>query len=216
MILRLYKPCNENPDLAQVANLRRSLFDQTASCQLALRMKRALALIFLLLVVCAAVQAQGPVLRDRAGSQIIEDATADQVLAARAIVLLKRLDDEVIVYRSLGEFEESGKLARVPFADFQRDLAEISTEVQQLVSRLPDRQLKSEISNALASYRDGAYWWQRIYQPRVVRVSELTASDKQLTPSDSFFTAGIPYTVAIHWRQANRHLVRAVRAAGLS
>jgi hypothetical protein len=69
--------------------------------------------------------------------------------------------------------------------------------------------LKTEISNALDSYRDGAFWWQKIDQPRVVRVSDLTATDTSRTPSDTVFLSTVPYTVAIHWRQAGRYLKHA-------
>ena len=41
----------------------------------------------------------------------LRTADKDQILAARAIAALKRLDKDVLVYRSLGDFEENGKLA---------------------------------------------------------------------------------------------------------
>jgi hypothetical protein len=78
-----------------------------------------------------------------------------------------------------------------------------------MLSRLSQSRLKTEISNALDSYRDGAFWWQKIDQPRVVHVSALTATDFNRTPSDTAFLSTVPYTVAIHWRQADRYLKRA-------
>src|SRR5260370_20768224 len=65
------------------------------------------------------------------------DAGDERVLDARALVALKRLDRDVLVYRSLGEFEESSKLARVPFETFRNDLREVTAEVDPLLSRLP-------------------------------------------------------------------------------
>lgn len=143
-----------------------------------------------------------------------EDATADQVIAAQAILLLKRLDGQVIVYRSRGEFEESGKLAHVSFEDFQRDLNQVSGEVEELAWRLPDGQMKVAIRNALASYRDGAYWWKKVYAPIVINASELRPDNGDTTSSQMFFLSSIPYTVAIHWREANKHLQRAIRHFG--
>ena len=163
---------------------------------------------------CALAHGQSFANRDRVANQINEEATADQVVAAQAILLLKRLDDNVIVYRSLGEFEEGRQLARVPFATFKRNLNEVGAEAEALASRLPQGRLKSEIRNALASYRDGAYWWEKADQPRVIHVSELRSTESTVTPSASFFQANLPYTVAIHWRQANKHLQRAVRYLG--
>jgi hypothetical protein len=180
-------------------------------------MKRPFLALLILCSLSALAHGQSLARRDRAAVQMIEDATADQVLGARAIFLLKRLDDDVIVYHSLGEFEESGKLARVSFDAFKTELNEVSVEVNAITSRLPDSRLKTEIRNSLASYRDGAFWWQQIYQPRVVQVSSLTDNDRYRTPSDAFLQANASYTVAIYWRQANKYLQRAVRqAAGLS
>lgn len=173
-------------------------------------LRPSLALITLCLA-CALAHGQSFAPRDRAADQTDVEVTADQVVAAQAILLLKRLDDDVIVYRSLGEFEEGRHLARVPLATFQKNLNEVSVEVEELALRLPPGRLKSEIRNALASYRDGAYWWEKADEPRVINVAQLRSSETGLTPSDSFFRANLPYTVAIHWRQANKHLQRALK-----
>src|ERR1043166_4452054 len=97
-------------------------------------MKRVFLALLLFLTSCALAHAQSLAHHDRPNSQIIEDATADQVVAARAIFLLKRLDDDVIVYDSVGNFEASGTMARVSFETFQRGLLEITPELQKLVS----------------------------------------------------------------------------------
>ena len=133
----------------------------------------------------------------------------DQILAARAISALKRLDRDVLVYQSLGDFEESGKLARVSFDVFRNDLQAVTEEVEPLLSSLPQSRLKTEIRNALDSYRDGAFWWQKIDQPRVVHVSVLAFSESTRTSADTALLANVPYTVAIHWRQAEKYLKHA-------
>jgi len=146
---------------------------------------------------------------DKSANLIPDNGTRDErVLAARTITALKRLDSQVIVYRSLADFEDQGKLARVPFAQFANDLQAVINEVEPMLSRMPQSRLKTEITNALYSYRDGAFWWERIDQPRVVHISALTSIETR-TSSDSAFLATVPYTVAIHWRQANRYLKRA-------
>jgi hypothetical protein len=162
---------------------------------------------------CALAHAQSLAHHDRANSQIIEDATADQVVGARAILLLKRLDDDVIVYESWEDFAASANLARVPFESFQRDLIEIIPELQKLVSSLPPTPLRADLIKAFVAYRDGADWWQKISEPRVVKISELKSVRRDST-SDASFVAGIPYTVAIHWRQAHNHLQCAVKDLG--
>ena len=172
-------------------------------------MKRVFLALLIFCSPCALAHAQSLAHHDRSKPQIIEDATADQVVGARAILLLKRLDDDVIVYDSLGRFEESAPLARVSFETFESDLLEITPELRKLVSSLPDTTLRADLINAFGSFRDGADWWHKISRPRLVNVSRRTDST-----SDVFFVAGIPYTVANHWRQANKYLQRAVKDLG--
>jgi hypothetical protein len=132
------------------------------------------------------------------------DVSEEMKLASRSMFALKRIEKAVLVYRSLRDFEANGKLARVSYQAFRNDLNEVTTEVEAMLSRLPQSKLKIELSNALASYREGEFWWQQIDQPRVVNPSALAATASSRTSSDT-----VPYTVAIHWRQANRYLRRA-------
>ena len=172
--------------------------------------RSSLALIILLPLFGSAVALGQSVARlDKSANLIPENETRDErVLAAQSISALKRLDKEIIVYRSLGDFEAEGKLARVPFAHFASVLQAVTNEVEPMLSRMPQSRLKTEITNALYSYRDGAFWWEKIDQPRVVHISALTSTETR-SSSDSAFLATVPYTVAIHWRQANRYLKRA-------
>ena len=133
---------------------------------------------------------------------------------ARAIAALSRLDRDVIVYRSLGEFEESGKLARVSVQTFERDLVDVTRELQPLLERMAASKSKTQITNALDSYRDGLFWWRQIDRPRVVDVSALRYTDSNRTPADAAFLASVPYTVAIHWRQALKYLRQAEQSLG--
>ena len=142
----------------------------------------------------------------------IENTVTDEMTAAaRSIVALKRLEKDVLIYRSLGDFEGNGKLARVSYQAFRNDLNEVATEVEAQLARLPESKLKAELGNALASYRDGEFWWQKVDQPRVVNVSALAATRDSRAPSDTALLSTVPYTVAIHWRQAGRYLRSAER-----
>jgi len=85
-----------------------------------------------------------------------EGEPSDEIaLAARSMFALTRLEKDVLIYRSLGDFEANGKLARVSYQAFRNDLKEVSSEVEPMLSRLPQSKLKTELGNALASYRDG-------------------------------------------------------------
>lgn len=170
--------------------------------------RSSLALIILFFAGTGAFGQSVARLDKRANLNAESETRNERALAACALSALKRLDSQVIVYRSLGDFEVEGKLARVSFAQFANDLQAVTNEVESMLSRMPQGSLKTEITNALDSYRDGAFWWEKIDQPRVVHVSALT-SPQTRSSSDSFFLATAPYTVAIHWRQANRYLKRA-------
>ena len=125
---------------------------------------------------------------------------------AKAIALLKRLDESVIVYRSLADFEDGRKIARVSLRAFEHDLQEVNAELQPLLKEMPAGKLKLQLINALDSFRDGVFWWRQIDEPRVVSVAALAASEETRAPRDVAFASTIPYTVAIHWRQAHAYL----------
>jgi hypothetical protein len=127
---------------------------------------------------------------------------------AKAIAALKRLDEDVIVYRSLGDFEDGRKLARVSLRTFEQELLEVNAEVQPVLDEMPTGRLKVQLTNALDSFRDGVFWWRQVDQPRVVNVSALAAVHETRSPADTAFVSTIPYTVAIHWRQAHAYLTQ--------
>ena len=168
----------------------------------------ALSIFSLLLCASALLQAQSVA---RVNQSTIE--VADGEANAKAIAALKRLEKDVIVYRSLADFQESGKLARVPLQTFQQELSEVTREVQPAIMRMPASRLKIKLTNALDSFRDGAYWWRQVDQPRVVNVSALAATGVSRSLADEAFLSTAPYTVAINWRQAHAYLSQAEKLA---
>ena len=132
--------------------------------------------------------------------------TGPRDVNAKAIAALKRLDEETIVYRSRADFEDGRKLARVPLRTFEHELMEVSAEVQPLLDQVSDARLKRQLTNALESFRDGVFWWRKIDQPRVISVSALASSEGTRFLTDEALLATMPYTVAIHWRQAHAYL----------
>src|SRR6266576_6576375 len=106
MILRLYNSCNETKwrkllicadRRTQVQNLRYSM----------LRLSLALSSLSVLLISTAAYSQS----LAKPNRSINETGARD--VNAKAIAALRRLDEDVIVYRSLAEFEDGRKLARV-------------------------------------------------------------------------------------------------------
>ena len=205
MILRVYKSCNGN-NLASTTCVSGWLYLSQK------RMYRTPLALLLLLFVGAVAHGQSLARLELSTPNFASksESAKQQDAALRAIASLKRLHANTIVYRSLGDFEENGKLARVSFDTFKSDLDEVSAEVEVILVSMSDPQLKNQIRNALASYQDGAYWWQKVYQPRVINVSSLTGETNR-TSADAFLMTNAPYTVAIHWRQASTYLQRAER-----
>ena len=142
-------------------------------------------------------------------SRRLQMVQADIVLAQRAIRALKKLRANVVVHRSLGQFEQDGRLAHVSFNTFAQKLDEITLEIEPLLYKVSDAKLRSHLINAVASYRDGAFWWSNLDQTTVVNVTNLKNPFTSTTPADRFLTSTIPYTVAIHWRLADKYLVKA-------
>ncbi|MFN2577181.1 MAG: hypothetical protein ABR607_05770 [Pyrinomonadaceae bacterium] len=128
---------------------------------------------------------------------------------AQAISALKCLETRVIVYRSLADFQESGKLARVSLQTFLAELSEVTREVEPVIKQMSDVKLKVKLTNALDAFHDGAYWWEQVDQPRVVNVSALAATDVNRSSTETAFLSTVPYTVAINWRQAHTYLTQA-------
>ena len=163
--------------------------------------------IVCVLFVCSMTRAQST-----ARTQINSDfATRDA--NAKIIAALACLDQDVIVYRSLGEFEASGKLARVSLPEFERELSEVTREVQAMIARMPASKLKIKLTNALDSFQDGAYWWRQVDLPQVVSVSALASTEVIRSSADAAFISNAPYTVAINWRQAHKYLIQAEELA---
>lgn len=135
----------------------------------------------------------------------------DAILARRAVVALEQLKAAVLVYRSYDEFESDGKLARVPLETFTDKLNQATAEVESILPQLSDVKLRSHLRNSLYSYRDGAFWWAKLDQQKVVTIANLRAGYTTTTPAERFLQSSAPYTVVVHWRQANKYLLRAQR-----
>src|SRR5205814_3779604 len=71
---------------------------------------------------------------------------------ARAIAALRGLDHDVIVYGSLGDFEDGRKLSRVSVATFEQHFNEACAEVTPLLDEMPPSKFKTQLTNALDSY----------------------------------------------------------------
>jgi hypothetical protein len=133
----------------------------------------------------------------------------DVLLASRAVAALRQLQAKVIVYRTLQDFEVTSRLGLVSLDTFKAELDSVNTELEPILAPLPDLRLRAHLTNALYSFRDGAYWWEKVVQPRVVTTRTAGLTPGSVTPTETFFIGTVPYTVAIHWRQAAKFLLQA-------
>lgn len=156
------------------------------------------ALLFL--AVTASAQLKSPALSS--GDIFAKESSA----AARSILALKRLEKLVVHYRSIGEFESEGTLARVTFEVFDAELQSVMMQVEPMLRELPGSKLKVQLLNALYTYRDGAFWWSRLTRSRVINAAAYSSVEKTITAADAALASTIPYTVALHWRQASKYL----------
>jgi hypothetical protein len=145
-------------------------------------------------------------------SEIESERSIDLKLAERVVMILKTLDEEVNSYSSVSEFEEHHAVARVSFDKLSNDFETIGGTAQQFLSSLPRNLLYYQLQNALNSYSDGLFWWEKTHTRReasaaVVSVNNWTepASQKPL----GFDVETINYTVIGNWRKARKHISNA-------
>lgn len=113
-------------------------------------------------------------------------------LAMVSIKALKRLEKLTQVYTSRGAFETNTRLSSVTFEVFKKEFESVLEEIEPLLSRLPQSKLKTQIVNALYSYRDGVFWWGKVNEPRVITVSALSLRDLTHTPADAAYLVTNP------------------------
>src|SRR5260370_14188392 len=142
--------------VAQIANLR-ACFERKHASQNLAPMDRVSLVLLVIFIAAAGASGQSVARLSESANSEIEQQRA---LANHAVAALRRLDSDVFIYRSLGDFEAGSKLAQVSFETFRSDLDEVTSEVEPILSQLPADKLKTEIMNALDSYRDGAIWWR--------------------------------------------------------
>lgn len=143
-------------------------------------------------------------------SDIDRERSIDINLAALLVAMLKTLDDEVNKYPSLAAFEERNAVAKVSYDKLSRDFESISPKAHQLLLSLPRNSLTYHLQNALNSYRDGLFWWQKTYRQKEMVVSVNNWTEPAPRNPLGFDTGTINYAVINTWRKAAKHISIAV------
>jgi hypothetical protein len=136
----------------------------------------------------------------------------DRTMAARALDLLKSLEGNVRIYNSLSEFEEGRALSDISYEKFACKLRDVADTVGVILYRLRENKLRQYLHNALQSYLDGSFWWKKAYRPAVIDVARSGLhfeQDAETMGPQAFDPNSVSYTVAIHWRQAQKFTRRA-------
>lgn len=133
----------------------------------------------------------------------------ERELAAEAVAALRRVGERVVVYDSLGDFEEGRELARVPYERFMSELDEAAPRLRRILTWLPPGARREEIRKAAQAYLDGAWWWSKTYRPRVIRVAANSFAAGEHASARPLDERAARYTVALHWRQARDFTRRA-------
>jgi hypothetical protein len=143
-------------------------------------------------------------------SEIKKERSIDMTLAESAVAILKTLDGEINSYSSLGEFEERSAVARVSFDKLSGDFETAATTLEQLLSSLPRNLLYYQLRNALNSYSDGLFWWQKTHMHKDAAVVPVNNWTEPASQKPMGFDAGtINYTVVCNWRKARQHIANA-------
>jgi hypothetical protein len=143
-------------------------------------------------------------------SEIKKERSMDMKFAERAVAILKTLDEEINSYSSLAEFEERNEVARVSFDKLADDFETVANTTQQLLSSLPRNLLYYQLQNALNSYSDGLFWWQKTHTRKDAAVVSVNNWTERASQKPLGFDAGtINYTVICNWRKARKHITNA-------
>jgi hypothetical protein len=142
-------------------------------------------------------------------SRIEVERAIDLKLAYRAVVILKGLEEKVISYSTLDEFEQQGAIAKISFETFFKDYMRATSIVDAILASLPRSVIYYQLQNARNSYHNGLFWWEKTY-----RRAEATISANSLAESDPLKTLRmqprvVNYTVICNWRDGRKYIEKA-------
>jgi hypothetical protein len=138
-------------------------------------------------------------------SRLEAERKRDILLAKHALAALRRLAGVVETYSTGDALEEAVRVKRVSFEQLSREISESLMAVEQVLASLPRGRLYVLLDNARGSYRDGLFWWGKVY-----RMREMTVSVNNLAAPDPLRLIGlspgtVTGTVLANWRSALRY-----------
>lgn len=139
-------------------------------------------------------------------AEINRERLIDLRLSESFVSTLQSLERDVNSYASLGEFEAHNRVAKVSFDQLSNDFENVSAACLPVLASLPRNSLTYHLQNALNSYADGLFWWQKTYKRKEIVVSAQNWTEPPPRNPLGFDAAGIDYAVISNWRKAERHI----------
>jgi hypothetical protein len=139
-------------------------------------------------------------------AEIDRERLIDLRLSEGFVSVLQTLERDVNSYASLGEFEAHNRVAKVSFDQLSNDFKRASAACLPVLTSLPRNSLTYHLQNALNSYADGLFWWQKTYKRKEAVVSVQNWTEPPPRNPLGFDAAGIDYAVVSNWRKAGRHI----------
>ena len=110
----------------------------------------------------------------------------DLMLAEQAVGVLRKLGGRLNGHQLMAESDGARAGATVAFNQLSEEVDEALSSVDAALASLPRGPLYVLLHNARSSFRDGLFWWGKIYQRR-----EMTVSVNSLVATDPLKVTGL-------------------------
>lgn len=125
----------------------------------------------------------------------------DLVVAARIVETLKILEGLVKAVPTHADDHGRHASSRIGFDHFDRECGDALPSVGALLASLPRSLTFYYLSNAWRSYKDGQFWYRKVYQSRKLVVSA-NGFERDPLRDLKLEAAQVSYTVVVNWEAA--------------
>jgi hypothetical protein len=141
-------------------------------------------------------------LRSLAAMKAARDS--DLVIAARVVETLKTLEQLVNAVPTYADREGQRAASRVGFDHLDREFGDALLCAGALIYSLPRGPAYYSLSNAWRSYKDGQFWYQKVYQSKKLVVSAYGFKGDPLKDL-RLDAAQVSHTVIVNWEAAIKY-----------
>jgi hypothetical protein len=145
-------------------------------------------------------------------AEMEEERQADLILAAHAVAALRELGVRVKVYLPHAESETGRRATRVSFGQFSGEVSSALRVVDQVLASMPRSPLRLLLHNARSGYRDGLFWWEKVYLRQEMTVSALSLAAPDPLNAVGLEADVVRMTALNNWSSALKYTDRAEKA----